>query len=101
MAKKPKGSLTPKEVAEKSKKGWKAVAVPPSDVAPGDAPDAVAPELEELKKRYRMDVRDIKKQAKGPSEMHMVTVQPPEDTDTRAGHKVVLVEKGKKVGEQG
>ena len=101
MAKKSKRSLTPEEVAEKSKKGWKAITVPQADVSPGDAPDAVAPELGVLKKRYGMANRDIKKKAKKLSDMQMVIVQPPAATDTRAGRKVVLVEDGKNVGEQG
>ncbi len=101
MAKKSSRPRTPEEIAEESKKGWKAVTVPPADMSPGDAPDAVVPELEALKKRYGMAVRGKKKEVKKPSEMHMVILQPPGGTDTRAGRKVVLVEGGKKVGEQG
>jgi hypothetical protein len=106
MTQKSKRLLKPEEVAEQSKKGWKSVTIPPADMSPGDAPDAVAPELDIMKKRYSLteaEGKGLKKKiaAKKPVNTHMVVIQPPDDADTRVGRKVVVVEDGEKIGEQG
>jgi hypothetical protein len=101
MAKKSKKPLIPEEVAEQSKKGWKAVTVPKADVSPGDAPDAVAPELDVSKKRYGMAVQGMKKPAKTQGNSFLVPLEPPAATDTRAGRKVSVIRDGKKIGDQG
>jgi hypothetical protein len=101
MPKKVKRALTPEQVAEQYRKTWKAVTIPPSDMSPGDAPDAVSPELNTLKKRYKMTVKQPVQKTKKPDKMKMVIMEPKETADTRITRKTVLVKDGKVVGEQG
>ena len=102
-----KRSVTPEKVAEQAKKNWKAVPIMPSDMNPGDKPDASTPELEVLRKRLKIPSHITKKQtAKRSSKASMVPLQPPPNTDTGVGRKISIIEGDKKsgykkIGEQG
>ncbi|MGO9770520.1 MAG: hypothetical protein ACLPSW_13385 [Roseiarcus sp.] len=101
--------LTATQVAEKAKPNWRAVTRPAADADAGSSPirpDATSPELDSLMTKYfgaskprpRAAARTLESPAK---ESELVVMEPKVAADVRPGRKVLLVEDGKVVGEQG
>ena len=109
MAKKPSKSMSAEQVAQKAKPNWKPVpaeaADPASDRYRKAEPDAQTPELDALYRKYfgaqAEDARRARKAAP-PKQSKLVMMEPKNASDARrVGRKVVLVEDGEVIGEQG
>ncbi|HET8546903.1 MAG TPA: hypothetical protein VFL57_02825 [Bryobacteraceae bacterium] len=95
---------TAEQVAEAAKPNWRAVpreVMRAYDAPPAAAPDATAPELDALHKKYFGDApaRAARRTARG--DVQMVVMEPKTAADTRVGRKTALVSEGKVIGEQG
>ena len=101
--------LTPAQIAEKANPNWRAVAPPPAEADVGASliePDATSPELGRLMDKFFGASEGAQRSASlapdAPAKSsELVVMEPKVSSDVRPGRKVVLVEDGKVVGEQG
>ncbi len=102
-------AMSPEKVAERGKPNWKAIGRVAVDRVAGSPPDASSPELAHLRRKYlgALASSDSPTSAspatrirKG-NDVAMIVMEPKQAADTRPGRKVVIVDQGKIIGEQG